>query len=322
MILRLALSFALSLIALPALAVDLTLPASARQTAGQDLGLDSYALPIAPFDGETVPARVFEGYVLRQSWRLAGGGITPLQLLQPLREELKATGYKIVFECADRTCGGFDFRFGTDVIDVPDMYVDLDNFRFVSAIKDGESGPSAAMSLLVSRSSGAAHIQIIQIAVDEGAKINVSKGQELQASGPAALPLPQAGSGALGEVAAQLEQRGHVVLSDLVFSTGSADLGDGPFASLAQVAAYLRANPERRVALVGHTDAVGGLEGNIALSKRRASSVRARLSGDLGVPEAQLSAEGVGFLSPVASNLTTPGREANRRVEAVLISTK
>jgi len=120
----------------------------------------------------------------------------------------------------------------------------------------------------------------------------------------------------------QLEIAGHVILSDLVFDTGSAELGEGPFDSLAKLADYLRANPTRRIALVGHTDAVGGLDGNIALSKRRAASVRARMTNTLGVPEAQLVAEGVGFLAPVANNLSGAGREANRRVEAVLISTE
>jgi OOP family OmpA-OmpF porin len=41
-----------------------------------------------------------------------------------------------------------------------------------------------------------------------------------------------------------------------------------------------------------------------------------------GVSEAQVASDGVGYLSPVASNLTAAGREANRRVEAVLISTE
>jgi OOP family OmpA-OmpF porin len=88
------------------------------------------------------------------------------------------------------------------------------------------------------------------------------------------------------------------------------------------LAAYLIANPARQVVLVGHTDAVGSLESNITLSKRRAASVEARLEDEYGVPSAQLSADGVGFLSPLVSNLTEDGRNRNRRVEAVLISTE
>ena len=154
-------------------AVELTLPGSARQTAGQDLGVDSYALPTAGFDGAIIPSRIFEGFVTRQAWRVEGGGVTPLQILQPLRAEVASNEYTVIFECAARACGGFDFRFGTDVIDTPDMYVDLDDYRFVSAIKGGADAPKAALSLLISRSSAAAYIQIIQISVDAAADISV-----------------------------------------------------------------------------------------------------------------------------------------------------
>ena len=40
---------------------------------------------------------------------------------------------------------------------------------------------------------------------------------------------------------------------------------------------------------------------------------------DKGVPGARISSDGVGYLAPVASNLTDAGREANRRVEAMLL---
>ena len=74
-----------------------------------------------------------------------------------------------------------------------------------------------------------------------------------------------------------------------------------------------------RVALVGHTDAQGSLDANIALSKRRAQAVADRLVAGHGVARAQLQAEGMGWLAPVATNLTPEGREANRRVEAVVL---
>jgi OOP family OmpA-OmpF porin len=76
------------------------------------------------------------------------------------------------------------------------------------------------------------------------------------------------------------------------------------------------------VALVGHTDAQGTLDNNIALSKKRATSVLNRLVEKHGVDANQLTAEGMGYLSPIASNLSAEGREANRRVEAVLLNTK
>ena len=74
-----------------------------------------------------------------------------------------------------------------------------------------------------------------------------------------------------------------------------------------------------RIALVGHTDTVGGLEANINVSRARARSVRQRLIESYGIAEERLDAEGMGYLAPVASNLTAEGRDQNRRVEVVLL---
>ena len=111
-------------------------------------------------------------------------------------------------------------------------------------------------------------------------------------------------------------------LDDLSFATGSSDLSEGQYASLARLAAYLLANPDKTVALVGHTDSEGSIAGNIALSKRRAASVLERLVSVYDVPRRQMEAEGVGYLSPRASNLTAEGRVKNRRVEVILTSTQ
>lgn len=72
---------------------------------------------------------------------------------------------------------------------------------------------------------------------------------------------------------------------------------------------------------VGDTDNSGGLEANIALSKKRAQAVpRQALLQAQGVQDAQVTSEGVGPLAPRATNLTEEGRRKNRRVEAVLTS--
>ena len=39
-----------------------------------------------------------------------------------------------------------------------------------------------------------------------------------------------------------------------------------------------------------------------------------------GIDPARVQAEGMGYLAPIASNLSPAGREANRRVEAILLS--
>jgi OOP family OmpA-OmpF porin len=119
-------------------------------------------------------------------------------------------------------------------------------------------------------------------------------------------------------LAARLMSEGHVALDDLAFETGAAALAAGDPASLADLAAFLAANPGARVTLVGHTDAEGSLEANIALSRRRAEAVAAVLVGQFGVARGQVAAAGAGWLAPRASNATPEGRARNRRVEAVL----
>ena len=56
--------------------------------------------------------------------------------------------------------------------------------------------------------------------------------------------------------------------------------------------------------------------------QRRAALVAAAAESYLrarGIPAGQLGAQGAGYLSPVASNLTPEGREENRRIEAILL---
>lgn len=305
-----SLAFGLGLCA-PAGALELTLPAAAAALSDERVAMDSYDLPTGPYADGRMPKESFEGHVTRQSWRVAAQGLTSLQLLAPLREQLQTAGYDIVFECDTLDCGGFDFRFETEVLPAPAMHVDLSDFRFLSA----QNGPDDHLGLLVSRSANAGFIQLIRVTKDAQAlPVKPSTGAVLPGIAETPSPLP---SDPVGLLVAQ----GHVVLGDLTFETGSASLGEGPYASLDALAEFLLDDPTRRIALVGHTDAVGALDNNIALSKRRAASVLERLAARYGVPRGQMSAEGMGYLAPIAPNQTPEGRETNRRVEAVLLNT-
>ena len=293
--------------AAPSLALDLPLPPGARETASQVVDAGSYDLPIGAWtETTTVPYASLEGQVVRKAWRLTGSGITTGQVLGPMRDQLMADGYDIIFECSARSCGGFDFRFGIEVLRAPAMYVDLSDFRFLSA---KSSDASRALSLLVSRDGDTVFVQLIEVGPAGRGDVSVR-------AAPAVPQLVEP-----GDVVETLETLGHVVLADLDFASGSASLGTGALASLDALAAYLVANPSRQITFVGHTDATGSLEANIALSRRRADAARAYVV-DKGAASGQVAADGVGFLSPRASNLTAEGREANRRVEAVLISTQ
>jgi OOP family OmpA-OmpF porin len=88
---------------------------------------------------------------------------------------------------------------------------------------------------------------------------------------------------------------------------------------LKELAAFFAKRNDIRLVLVGHTDSVGALDFNIALSKRRAASVRMRLLDVYGLDASRIEAEGNGYLAPIKSNLDSAGRSANRRVEVVVL---
>jgi len=313
---RFARLFAAIVVALPlgAGAAELSLPAGAALRVESVEPAGRYAMPVAPWREDVgVETEGVSGSVTRQAWRIGGTGLTSYEILLDLRQQIVKEGYDIRFECSTQTCGGFDFRYGVEVIGAPEMHVDLGDFHFLAASRAGDTPDH--LSLLVSRSPSAGFVQIVQVGAlaARPAEPMASTKAEPGAALPAQLD---------SEIGPAMESIGRFVLADLVFDTGSAELGPGTFTSLQELADYLKDNPRKRVALVGHTDAEGSLAGNISLSKRRAASVMTRLIEDFGVDQGQLEAEGVGYLAPIASNQTGDGRTMNRRVEAILVSTE
>lgn len=307
----------------------LTLPAEAIRTAETVTAPGSYALPTGPWADGRISTRQTEGTVTSTAWRIGQPGITTLGLLAPLRDQLVAEGFHILYQCATDACGGFDFRYDLAVLPEPEMHVDLGDFRFLSAERTGPDGDDY-ISLLVSRSSSSGFVQMTRVTDTEAAPVMLASadpvaGLLLASRGEGAgAPPPKAAVFApdASVIGAQLETEGVVALDDLAFDSGAGRLEEGRFASLDALAAYLKAHPDRRIVLVGHTDATGSLDANIALSRKRAGAVADRLTGDYGVDPAQISADGVGYLGPRASNLTEAGRQMNRRVEAILASTR
>ncbi|WP_156405432.1 OmpA family protein [Sphingomonas sp. Root710] len=109
-----------------------------------------------------------------------------------------------------------------------------------------------------------------------------------------------------------------LVLQDVVFETGKADLKAGAAQRLQPLAQYLQANPAVKVRIDGHTDSQGADAYNQQLSEARAQAVRTALSG-MGVAPERITAIGHGESQPVADNKIDAGRQQNRRVEVTLV---
>ncbi|MBD3764169.1 MAG: OmpA family protein, partial [Rhodobacterales bacterium] len=161
MVIRAAL-LALLAAALPAAAFSPGFAVPATLTADQAEAPGDYPLPLGPWAGGSLPVQVVEGQVTRRAWRLEAPGQTTLALLAPLRAALVDQGYTVLLDCAAEACGGFDFRFATPVLPEPEMHVDLGDFRFVAARRETAAGVQA-VSLMVSRSATAGHVQIVTV---------------------------------------------------------------------------------------------------------------------------------------------------------------
>ncbi len=88
--------------------------------------------------------------------------------------------------------------------------------------------------------------------------------------------------------------------------------------TLNEVASILAEYPKTYIDVLGHTDSDGAEAYNQSLSERRAQSVASYLTGR-GVQSARVATRGFGEMQPIASNETTDGKAANRRVEIKLV---
>ncbi len=275
---------------------------------------------VGPFSEEKVEFRTVEGIRHSQVWKVREPSLSTGQIAASLGDQLTGKGYEILFSCIDDDCGGYDFRYELDLVPEPAMHVDLGDFRFLTAWR---SEPEDYLSLMISRTATGGLVQLDFLGDEHSVVVPVTAATPQEAASPVATEASvQVVAAPADDVEEALTSVGRMSLDDLTFATGSSDLSEGQYASLARLAAYLMSNPDKTVALVGHTDSEGSIAGNIALSKRRASSVLERLVSVYGVPRRQMEAEGVGYLSPRASNLTNEGRLKNRRVEVILTSTQ
>jgi len=105
--------------------------------------------------------------------------------------------------------------------------------------------------------------------------------------------------------------------SDVLFSSGSAQLYPGGREKLRNFAGVLTRYPRTTIQVVGNTDSRGSEASNMELSRKRAQVVADELVA-AGVSTGRISTRAVGESMPIATNDTPEGRAQNRRVEIVV----
>ena len=102
--------------------------------------------------------------------------------------------------------------------------------------------------------------------------------------------------------------------SNVEFGSGAADIKESSFALLQEIADTAARCPDSHFEVAGHTDSVGKLDYNMALSEARATAVVEHIVG-LGLDRKRFLPRGYGPTQPLEDNLTEYGRAANRRIE-------
>jgi OmpA-OmpF porin, OOP family len=255
---------------------------------------DEYWLATGPTKArERGEGTMHEGRVVRLGYRLDPGP-SVLEVARNYENRLTENGFEILYTCRDKECGGYNFRYyGTDVLPAPAMTVDLDDFRYIAAVKQG--APTVHAAILVSINNGAVVSQVMAVETGEMEDRMIDARQ----------------------MADSISETGKIAIYGILFDYDAAEIKPESRPALDQIATLMSENPELRVLVVGHTDNQGSMDYNLDLSMRRAQAIVAELSDAYGIAAERLSPAGAGFLSPVASNRSEAGRTENRRVELV-----
>lgn len=103
-------------------------------------------------------------------------------------------------------------------------------------------------------------------------------------------------------------------LKGVQFEIGSANLTTEARNILQEVVEAMKANPNVKVEIQGHTDNTGGAAMNKKLSEDRAASVKTYMVNN-GIAADRMTTSGFGYDKPIATNDTVEGRTENRRIE-------
>jgi len=274
----------------------------------------SYTLPLGPAvleNDQRVPTEkaILEGKITRILYRGPEGRST-LEILRNYQSALEAAGFETLFSCTPDDCGRlFHWIF------YKEMDQRIDNTRTSGSAFDI---PQELRYLAAKGSIESATVHISAIVAFDAGFSPVSKQPvtllEVIESEAMETGMVTINAEAMAE---GIDATGHIAIYGVYFDTDSDQIKPESAPTLQEISKLLQNRPDLDLLVVGHTDNQGTYEHNMDLSKRRAEAVTRALVDDYAIADSRLRAAGVGYLSPVASNDTAPGRAKNRRVELV-----
>jgi len=116
------------------------------------------------------------------------------------------------------------------------------------------------------------------------------------------------------EEAIAVDEAPSIILKNIFFDSGSADLKAESQQEISYIHALLNSDPTIQATIIGHTDNVGSESDNQILSERRADAIKSALINK-GIAAERINTLGKGEFDPIADNATDEGRKINRRTE-------
>lgn len=176
------------------------------------------------------------------------------------------------------------------------------------------AGPRTTVVVVPAESDG--HVGAVRFTSGGGEMLADQAYQEISADGRAP-PKSEAispGSIATRFAAVRAARPEAPATFTLYFNSGSDVLTDSSERDLPKVIAELSRRPGADIVLIGHTDRVGNIQDNDALSRRRAQSM-AHILESRGVAAAVVQAVGRGEREPLVATADEVAEPRNRRVE-------
>lgn len=227
---------------------------------------------------------------------------TTLEVFRNYQQALTDAGFETLFSCRNKECGGRDFG----LVVIPYDGIMSDNYndqRFLAAKLTRPEG-TAYVSLYIVKAYNIGGAKKDNVYV----QLDIIETAEME-TGMVTVDAEAMGKG--------LDAEGHIAIYGIFFDSGSDKVKPASDEALGEIAKLMKARPDLKLLVVGHTDNQGDLNYNMDLSKRRAAAVVKTLTKSHNIATARLSPAGVAFLAPVASNRGDAGRGQNRRVELV-----
>ena len=235
-----------------------------------------------------------EGKITRILYRVPTG-VSPLEVFRNFEARARDANFETIFSGGPEQINDYVFKYKHPVEIMHESALG-NGIHYFSAVRE-IAGVKTYLAVLVAPHGGGDGTHVGLIAAK-------TKQMEMQMVDARKMQL-------------SIAETGRVALYGLYFDYDSVKIKTQSKATLDEIAKLLTNQGNLRIIIVGHTDNAGDFDYNMDLSKRRAEAVMNTLINDYGVATSRLKSDGVGYLAPIATNLSDAGRTQNRRVELV-----